>query len=235
MGSEILDYDKLKEDTVIIMENLSGISSNYKKIRDKIVLINRSYKNVENNKEMSKETNSFLLFQENILNNEYSYYKNVYSIFLDKYYKELLELLENIILILISLNKLELDVTIKDSIMDRMITVKRYDKIKFGNLTEIINSNINNLKLVEEFIAKFNKYINIILTNNKKKNIHNNNFEFEIVSKRERLILEYSKYSKKFVNTITYFKTCSNNIMNNINKSNLLIFFLKDKSIKDNN
>lgn len=227
-----MDYDILKTDTNKIIENLNLLSNNVVKIKYKIGSINKIFKGLETNKILvNSASNSYLLFQTNVLKNEYSYYKNLYDLILDKYSKEILDLSEYIVMVLISLNKLEINREAKQTIMNKIIHVKKYAKISYGNLNEIINSTINNLKLVDEFTALFNRFVDITLKKNKKQNIHNLNFETTITNKKDTILLEYSKYCKKFTKLIDYFKSCSQAIISQIDTSELLKFFLRDKSI----
>ena len=86
-----MDYEKLKTDTHLIIENLNLLSNNVVKIKFKIGSINKIYKSLESNKILiNSASNSYLLFQSNVLKNEYSYYKNLYDLILDKYSKEIL-------------------------------------------------------------------------------------------------------------------------------------------------
>ena len=49
-------------------------------------------------------------------------------------------------------------------------------------------------------------------------------------TKKESIILEYTKYCDKFIKIIDYFKECSESVINQIETSQLLKFFLKLKA-----
>ena len=171
-----------------------------------------------------------LLFQNNILKNEFTYYKNIYDQILEKYSKEIYELSEYILIILISLNKIEIDnVAAKNNISSKIIYTRKLTTISFGKLSEIINNIINNLKLVEQFIKLFNQYLEKLNKKNTKDNIHNNTFELAAKYKKENILLEYNKYCDKFTKVIDYFKECSDAVIDQIETSKLLKFFLKLK------
>ena len=104
--------------------------------------------------------NDNIQFQSDILKNEYSYYSNLYNIIVDKYSKELYELTEYILIILLSLNKFEIDNNeSKKDIYNKIIFTKKNSNISTGKLNEIVNTIINNLKVVDEFIKLFDSYI----------------------------------------------------------------------------
>jgi hypothetical protein len=227
-----IEYNEISKKTDIIIENLNLLDNNINKIKKKIASINKIYMSIESNKILTVDQNNFLLFQTQILKNEYLYYNNLYKLILDKYTLEIYELSEYIIIILISLNKLELnDDSAKSHIFNKIIHIKKTNTINYGKLNQIINSTINNLKLVDDFIILFNKYINKLNKKNTKDNIHNNNFEISIVNKKNTILLEYNRYYDKFTKIIDYFKLCSESVIHQINTSNLLKFFLTEKSI----
>ena len=66
---------------------------------------------------------------------------------------------------------------------------------------------------------------------NKKDNIHNNNFELNAKYK-ENILLEYNKYCDKFIKVIDYFRECSDSVIDQIETSKLLKFFLNKWSKK---
>ena len=231
-----MNYEEITSNTNIIINNLNKLSINVNNIKKKVVTINSVYKKLETNRILvNSESNSFLLFQKTILKNEYGYYKNLYDIILDKYSKEILELSEYIIMILISLNKLEIDnIENKSVIMNKIINVKKYKKLTYGCINEIINTTINNLKLVDEFVTLFNKFVEQTINKNSKLNVHNNNFELILLNKKDTILLEYTKYCNRFVSLIDYFKTCSNSIIDQIDSSKLLSFFLSNTNQNQN-
>jgi hypothetical protein len=228
-----MNYETITEQTGIIINNLNLLDINISKIKLKIASINKMYQTLEKNKILVvDDTNSFLIFQMEILRNEYSYYKKLYYLVLNKYTNEIYDLSDYVLMILLSLNKLEIgESSKKASIINNIIHVTKIKKISYGKLNEIINSTINNLKLIDTFIQLFDKYISKTFKKNTKNNIHNNNYELSIRNKKETILLEYNKYCSRFINIIKYFKTCSDSIINQIDTSKLIDFFLTEKSI----
>ena len=70
--------------------------------------------------------NTYLVFQTNILKNEYTYYKKLYDLVIAKYANEIFELSEYIVMVLLSLNKIEVDnLEKKRNIFNKIINVKK--------------------------------------------------------------------------------------------------------------
>lgn len=226
-----MNYENITLQTNTIITNLNALDSNISKIKKKIASINKIYKTLEKNTILSiEESSSYLVFQMQILKNEYSYYKTLYELIIDKYTQEIYELSDYVLMILLSLNKIEIGYSDnKSAIFNKIIHVSKVKKISYGKLNEIINSTISNLKLIDDFIVLFNKYIAKTIKKNTKENIHNNNYEIIIKTKKETILLEYNKYCLKFNNIIDYFKQCLDSIIQQIDNSKLVSFFLTNK------
>ena len=226
-----MNFKLLENNTNNILINLNKLTKNISVLKKKIVMVNNINKKLEENKILKQDNNNNLSFQSDILTNEFYYYTNMYDYILQHYSKELYEITEYILIILISLNKLEIDNNYKkQTVYNKIIFTKRTNKISSRKLKELINSIFNNIKIVEEFIQLFDMYINKLEKDNKDKNIHNNNFELNINYKKEAIVLEYTKYCNKFIKSIDYFKECLESIIKQIEISPLLKFFLKLKA-----
>ena len=103
---------------------------------------------------------------------------------------------------------------------------KKVKQINYGKLTEIINSTITNLKLINDFNELFSSYIEKTQSKNKTLNLHCNTFEINIVNKKNTILLEYNKYMDKFNKLLEYFKECLTAVNDQIDTSKLLDFFL---------
>ena len=135
-----MNYENITLQTNTIITNLNALDSNISKIKKKIAYINQIYKTLEKNTILSiEESTSYLVFQMQILKNEYSYYKTLYELIIDKYTQEIYELSDYVLMILLSLNKLEIgSKENKSSIFNRIIHVSKAKKISYGKLNEII-------------------------------------------------------------------------------------------------
>ena len=228
-----LDYESLNEKTGNIVKHLQQLTKNISLLKKKIVTLDSINTKLEKNK-ILKIGNDNIQFQSDILKNEFSYYSNLYNIILDKYSKELYELTEYILIILLSLNKLEFDNNEeKKTIYNKIIFTKKNTKTSAGKLKEIINNIINNLKIVDEYINLFNIYISKYSKDNSKKNIHNTNYELTIHYKKKSILLEYNKNCDKFQKIIDYFSDSLDSVIGQIDNSPLLNFFLQLKTKED--
>jgi hypothetical protein len=228
-----MNYTDILKKTDFIIKNLNNLDTNISKIKRKIALINKVYQKLLKNKILvNSPDNTYLLFQTQILQNENRYYKTHYDLILKKYAAEVCELSEYICMVLYSLHKLEIDnVTAKNLIISRMIQYQKPQKVNYGKLTEMINNTIHNLKLIDEFVKLFEKYVQNTMKYNTRANIHNNNFENSILNKKKTILMEYQKYCDKFIKLIEYFRQCSASIMQQIDTSDFLKFFLTEKTI----
>ena len=228
-----MDYPGLEDKTSKIIDNLQFLKHNIALLKKKIITIQDVNLELEKNKILKQDPDSNLSFQSNMLKNEFSYYTSIYNFITTKYSKELFELSEYILIILVSLNKLEIgNEEKKKNIFSKIIYTKK-DNQNSGNLKNVFLNIINNLKLVDDFIQIFNEYISKLELKNNKKNLHCNNFEIKAKYKKEMIIIEYNKYCDKFVNTTNYFMKCCKKVINQIESSELLKFFLNIK-LKDN-
>lgn len=223
-----MDYNSLLTNTNIIIENLNLLDSNITQLKKKVSSINKVYQKLLGNKILVNDTNNtYLIFQTNILKNEHSYYKTIYELVITKYSKEVYELNEYLVLILLALHKLEIDKPEENQqIFHKIMTIKRDGQINYGKIKEIINAVVNNLKLIEDYITLFNNFVEEIKRKNRRHNIHNNNFELTIINKKENIMVEYQKYCSKFKRIVTYFTESTNAIIHQINNSEILKFFL---------
>tara|TARA_Y100000591_G_scaffold315100_1_gene322335 strand:- start:1082 stop:1786 length:705 start_codon:yes stop_codon:yes gene_type:complete len=229
-----MDYHSLDEKTTKIIENIDSLNNKISVIKKKISTISNVNQKLEKNKILKQDVNSNLAFQSLMLKNEFTYYLNIFNFTKTKYSKELMELSEYVLIILISLNKLEIgNEEKKKDIFNQIIYTKKTTKNTSGELKDIFINIINNLKLVDKFIKLFDEYIKQLKTQNNSKNLHSNNFEISINYKKEIVNIEYNKYCDKFIKTINYFSECTNNIIEQLETSNLLKFFLNLK-LKDN-
>ena len=98
------------------------------------------------------------------------------------------------------------------------------DNIDINDIFHAIESDFRSGSLS---LPLFNKTV----SNNNFQNVHNNTYEISIKNKKESIILEYNKFYNKFLKIVSYFKECSDGVIDQIDNSKLLKFFLKGKSI----
>ena len=116
----LIDENDINNKTSKIFLTSQMMDTKIGQIKRKIKEINEIYMNYEFNKNLKlKLTTSYLRFQVEILNNEQLYYRKVKNIYIKKFVNELYNISQFIILILISLDNLDID---------REIEKKYYEK-----------------------------------------------------------------------------------------------------------
>ena len=198
-------------------------------ITKKIEDINDIYINYEFNKNLKlKLTTSYLKFQVDILLHEKKYYKKIKNIFIKKFVDELYHISEFIILILISLDNLDINKdSEKKAIMDKILRLKKMKKIDNGKISELINITLNNLRLTHNFIQLFDDFIIESENENIRKNFHTKNFRVNLMNKKRHIEAEYLKYCEQLVELVDYFFNFSERIDKQLDKQELLQFTLK--------
>ena len=203
------------------------------KIKNKIAEINTIYIEFEFNKNLIfTKTNSYLKFQVELLNNEKAYYTKVKKTIVRKLSAELYEISEYIIIILISMENL--DINKKEEIkqiMSKIINIVKKDKYNSSQLIEMVNSTNNNIQLVADFLKLFDEYINSLDSISKEKNFHCKTLKLSLSNKKNHIVIEYEKYCEQLKETINYFVGCSDAISFQIDNNKLLSFFISHENI----
>ena len=228
-----LDSDMVSNKTNFIMKVLKKIDSKVEEIERKITEINHIYIQYEFNKNLKLEqANSYLKFQVDFLFNEKKYFSNIKKYFLKKFVEELYGISDYIILILISIEDLDIGyIEEKDNIMNKIIKVSQQKNINSGKITELVNIILNNLKLSNDSIKLFEKFILTSHNQNRKKNIHSKNFKINLMNKKNHLDLENKKYTQQLDILINYFFDFAKSIDLQLDKQKLLHFFVNNKNI----
>ena len=228
-----LDKDDINSKSLYIMSILDKIDSKIEEIQKKIKDINLVYIKYEFNKSLKLEhPNSYLKFQVDFLFNEINYFSNIKKYLIKKFVEELYGISDNIILILISLENLDIGyIDAKNNIMNKIIKVVYQTDINSSKITELVMSIMNNLKLSFDFMSLFEKFILTSHNQNKKKNIHSKNFKINLMNKKNHLDLETNKYFEQLNILINYFYDFAKNIDLQLDKQQLLHFFITNKNI----
>lgn len=228
--------DKLNDEDINIklgkiMRTIEVLETTIDKIQKKIVEINEMYMRFKFNKTLSLDkTNTYLKFQVDLLQTEKKYYTSIKNVILKKLFTEIYEIAEYSLLILISLNDIDIENELaKKNIMRKITKIKRYSKITTEKVIELINCAIKNLKLINDFLNLIEKYINEVLKQNKQKNIHTKNFKISIMNRKNHILLEYTKHCDQMTELIDYFLGCSNSIIKQLEKQELFKFFIEEK------
>lgn len=228
---ETIDSEDINAKLTKIMKTIELLDNTTEKIQQKIAEINEIYMRFEFNKTLAlKKTNSFLKFQVKLLQNEKNYYSNVRNIILNKLSSEIFDIAEFSLLILISLNDINIENEIaKKNIMDKIVKIKKYKNITTSKIIELINSALKNLNLISEFLELIQKFIVQIQKETEQKNIHSKNFRISIMNRKNHILLEYTKHCEQMKEVIEYFLGCSNSITSQLEKQELFKFFIEEK------
>ena len=216
-----------------ILSSIRKIEIFIEKIKNKIAEINTIYIEFEFNKNLAfSKTNSYLKFQVELLNNEKTYYTKIKKTIVSKLSAELYEISEYIIIILISMENL--DINRKDEIkqiMTKIIKIKKKDKYNSSQLIEMVNSTTHNILLVADFLKLFDNYVDSIDSISKQKNFHCKTLKLSLLNKKNHIVIEYDKYREQLKETLNYFVGCSDAISFQIDNNKLLSFFISQENI----
>jgi hypothetical protein len=223
------EIDKKIKNINYTIDNLNNIINN---INKKVETINTIYMNYEYNKNLNlNQTNTYLKFQVNLLNNEKMYYSNIKKFFIRKFTNDLYNILDHVIIILVSMN--DLDIGFKDEKKKLFKQILRFSKIRDMNkakVIELINVTINNVKIIKNFTNLFEKYIENNVKTNKANNIHSKSLKINLMNKKKHYDLEYNTYLEQLIELINYFDDYSKSINKQQENQDILKFFIDDKN-----
>lgn len=225
--------DELSTKINKILSLIRKIEIFIEKIKNKVSEINTIYIEFEFNKNLIfTKTNSYLKFQVELLNNEKAYYTKVKKTIVRKLSTELYEISEYIIIILISMENLDINKREEiKQIMTKIIKIKKKHKYNSSQLVEMVNSTNHNIQLVADFIQLFDNYIHGLDIISKQKNFHCKTLRLNLTNKKNHIVIEYEKYCEQLKETINYFVGCSDAISFQIDNNKLLSFFISHENI----
>lgn len=216
----------------IICSCFDNLDSNIEKINVKVNNISDVFFKLSYNmSDQATETNSYLKFQIELLNNEKKYYQTMKSSLKEKFIKDLYIIAESIIMLLGSIENIHVEKSQdKKNLLKKVNYLKKYNsKLETSEVLELVNSTIYNLELIEKFIKIFDNYIQETITNNKRENLHCNNFRINLENKKQYINLEYNKYFTKLEELVEYFLECSQELNEQLNHQKLLDFLIIKK------
>jgi hypothetical protein len=227
-----INYDDINTKINKLFKVLGSMDTEIENINKQIWKINNIYMINEFNKNLKLDkSNSYLKFQVDLLKNEKKYYLQIKKIFTYKFVKELYEINDDIILLIITIDNLDFDYNeSKKNIMKKILKISSNKKdINFNKIIELVNIIINNLELLDKLIKLFENYILDIVEKNKNDNIHSKTFRVNLMNKKNHLNLEYIKFCNQLDLLVNYFNDFATCIKLQLNKQELLNFFVNTK------
>ena len=221
-----LDTEDLTNKVNNIFECFNHIDIKINKMHKKVSEINKVYLKFHMNKTLTmKQSNSFLRFQMHLLENEKNYYKTISRVLNNKLNSEIFNIAESIIMILGSIENIEIEHSQEKSfIMKKIVVFRKHHNLDSTKTMQLINSTINNFTLIKDFIDLFKKYIEETNEKNVKENIHCNNFKINLENKKDHLVLEYNKYCHQIKELVNYFFECTKSIDEQLKHQEILKF-----------
>ena len=222
MSSEITD-------TILdIFTTFDILDDNIERMQNKITDIKKVLLHFKDNKSLTLDnTTSYLNFQIELLTIEKEHNEKLKNTSLKKMYKEILNIYDYIIMIISSLENLEIDhEQEKINIMKKISIFKKTDKINQNTILQLTNAITNNLALIEKFISLFELYIHDISIENNKNNIHCNSLDTILLNKKNHIDLEYKSYQDQFLQLIDYYHKCSANIRSQVKDCEFINFLV---------
>lgn len=230
-----LNIDDLNKKITKIFNSVGILKDNIEKMQKKMIDIKKVFIRFKDNKTLTlHQTNSYLKFQMELLENEKRYHENMKNIILDKMSKEMLEIYNYIIMILTSLENLEIEHDEdKHNLINKIITFKKVDQIDCSSIIQLINATVNNLELIYQFIQLFGEYIDQTTKRNSLENIHCNSFSSTLANKKNHISLEYMKYCDQITELIDYFLLCSDSIDKQMSQQQIINFLVEKNKIEN--
>jgi hypothetical protein len=227
----ILDSNDINTKVTSIFNIIELLDKNIEKIHQKISDIRKIYMRFEFNKNLPfKKTNSYLKFQIDLLINEKKYFKNIKNNILEKISKDIYDVAEYSLLVLLSIDDIDIGKNIeKIQIIKKIIKIRKSNTHESDKIITLIHSTLNNLNLINDFINLIDDYTNEIIINHKNNNIHSNNFKITLKYKQNSIISEYVKYTSQIKELIDYFYNLTNSINSQINNQDILKFIVNKK------
>ena len=226
-----MDKNEILNKVNDISNVFKSLENNINNISRKIDDVNKIYYKLDFNSSIDiNDTKSYLKFQIIILQNEKNYYENLKKYIFERFSKDIYFILESIIMVLSSIENLNIKSPEINNLLKNVSKIKNYKNISkkqidIITINEMINSIINNLNIIEDFIKFFNNYIINTSKRNSLKNYHCNNLKTNLEAKKNHIKLEHQKYVNKINELIQYFSKCTNELNEQLKYQNIQKFF----------
>lgn len=221
--------DDINQTVSTIFSTFDIIEETTDKITTKITDIKKVLQQFKDNKTISLTTSSsYLNFQIELLVNEKEYLEKIQSTFFKKMHKELTNIYDYVIMVLSSLENLEIDnEEAKNNIIKKTVVVKKPERINRMCILQVTDAIIINLDLINKFVDLFEVYIQETSSINNMNNIHCNSLYTILRNKKSHIELEHCKYITQFDELIRYFSRCSSSIKSQVEKPYFINFLVE--------
>ena len=210
-----------------IFSMIEKVKKNIEKIQSKIINLNKMIAKFKQNK-LLHEKHSYLVFQVKLLTNERTYYETIKDSILDKMFGDIYHIYEKILMLLSSVETLDIDhEEEKNNIVNNIQVFKKDEPISCSSAISLSSATVGNLQLVNDFVNIFNDYIEKLDKQNTADNIHCNNLTTNLKIRKEHINLEYIRFRDQLNELISYFLKCSEFVSSQLDKQELINFLIE--------
>ncbi len=204
---EILNQNIKKID-----ETISNLNTKSTEIKAKIdMLVNKVNLKLENSTQL-------LQFQQSIINNEITYFKNLKSILVNNVHNQLYDLSENITFLTMSVVNIYKDIPNSDNKLTPMSQ-------KTDSLTKILSDISHNLEYINEMLDKFKIYNDQLTIDMNKGNFHCKTLKKDMENIYNHISTEYNKFVHNANQRMEYYIEFSNKICEQIENTKIAPFY----------
>jgi chromosome segregation ATPase len=204
---EILNQNIKKMD-----ETINLLSSKSTEVKAKIdMLVNKVNLKLENSTQL-------LQFQQSIINNEITYFKNLKNILISNVHNQLYDLSENITFLTMSVVNIYKDIPNSDNKLTPMSQ-------KSDSLTKILSDISHNLEYINEMLNKFKTYNEQLTVDMSKGNFHCKTLQKDMENIYNHIDTEYNKFVHNANQRMEYYIEFSNNICSQVESTKIAPFY----------
>lgn len=229
-----IEKNEIIKNITKICDTLSLLETNVNKINQKVETISKLFYQLSYNSSLpSSDTNSYLKFQIEQLENEKKYFSNIKKSLKEKLVVDVYSISESILMLLSSIENIKIEdehELEKKNIIKKISTLKKLKKhMETSEILELVNTTLHNLELINSFANIFDEYINNTVLKYKRENLHLNNFKANLKFKNNHIKLEYNKFNHKIKELVDYFLSYSNELNTQLQHQNIFDFFVNKK------
>ena len=206
------NIETLNQNIKKIDETISNLSTKSTEIKAKIdMLVNKVNLKLENSTQL-------LQFQQSIINNEITYFKNLKNILISNVHNQLYDLSENITFLTMSVVNIYKDIPNSDNKLTPMSQ-------KSDSLTKILSDISHNLEYINEMLDKFKIYNEQLTVDMNKGNFHCKTLKKDMENIYNHISTEYNKFVHNANQRMEYYIEFSNKICEQVDTTKISPFY----------